>query len=70
MYRIFEIDDLKEIKGLTGEYIVQEKYDGMRIQLHKFNNKVKIYSFNEKILPINVLNKLRLLKRNHSMIVY
>ena len=48
MYRIFEIDDMKEIKGLTGEYIVQEKYDGMRIQLHKFNGKVRIYSFNEK----------------------
>jgi hypothetical protein len=48
MYRIFEIDDLDEIKGLTGEFVVQEKYDGMRIQIHKFNGKVKIYSFNQK----------------------
>jgi hypothetical protein len=48
MYRIFEIDDLDDIKGLTGEFVVQEKYDGMRIQIHKFNGKVKIYSFNEK----------------------
>ena len=46
MYRIFEIDDMKEIKGLTSEYIVQEKYDGLRIQIHKFDNKVKIYTFN------------------------
>ena len=46
MYRIFEIDDMKEINGFTGEYIVQEKYDGLRVQLHKFKNKVTIYSFN------------------------
>tara|TARA_R110000803_G_scaffold56289_5_gene113576 strand:+ start:1291 stop:3381 length:2091 start_codon:yes stop_codon:yes gene_type:complete len=46
MYRIFEIDDMKEIKGLTSDYIVQEKYDGLRIQIHKFDNKVKIYTFN------------------------
>jgi len=45
MYRIFEIDDMKELKGFTGEYVVQEKYDGMRIQIHK-NKEIKIYSFN------------------------
>ena len=48
MYRIFEIDDLDDIKGLTGEFVVQEKYDGMRIQIHKFEGKVKIYSYNKK----------------------
>ena len=36
MFRIFEIDDLKEIKGLSGEFVVQEKYDGMRIQIIRF----------------------------------
>jgi ATP-dependent DNA ligase len=45
MYRIFEIDDMKELKGFTGEYVVQEKYDGMRIQIHK-KKTIKIYSFN------------------------
>tara|TARA_R100000329_G_scaffold138428_1_gene119886 strand:+ start:1177 stop:3267 length:2091 start_codon:yes stop_codon:yes gene_type:complete len=45
MYRIFEIDDLKELKGFTGEWIVQEKFDGLRIQIHKLKT-VKIYSFN------------------------
>lgn len=45
MYRIFEIDDMKEIKGFSGDYVVQEKYDGMRIQIHK-NKEIKIYSFN------------------------
>tara|TARA_R110002012_G_scaffold184446_4_gene350962 strand:- start:2242 stop:4647 length:2406 start_codon:yes stop_codon:yes gene_type:complete len=45
MYRIFEIDDMKELKGFTGEWVVQEKYDGMRIQIHK-NKEIKIYSFN------------------------
>ena len=48
MYRIFEIDDMKEIKGLSGEYVVQEKYDGMRVQIHKFNNEIRIFSYNEK----------------------
>ncbi len=48
MYRIFELNDLKEIKGLSGEYVVQEKYDGMRVQIHKFDNKINIYSYNEK----------------------
>tara|TARA_A100001201_G_scaffold143092_1_gene143310 strand:- start:1600 stop:4128 length:2529 start_codon:yes stop_codon:yes gene_type:complete len=48
MYRIFEIDDMKEILGFSGEYVVQEKYDGMRIQIHKINGKITIYSYNEK----------------------
>ena len=46
MYRIFDIDDMKEINGFTGDFFVQEKYDGLRVQVHKFNNEVKIYSFN------------------------
>ena len=37
MYRIFELDDILELQGFTGEYVIQEKYDGMRIQLHKKN---------------------------------
>ena len=48
MYRIFEIDDINELRGFTGEWVVQEKYDGMRIQIHKIDDKVKIYSFNGK----------------------
>ena len=35
MYRIFELEDLNELRGFTGEWLVQEKYDGMRIQIHK-----------------------------------
>ncbi|WP_290625076.1 RNA ligase family protein [Altibacter sp.] len=45
MYRIFSIDDMREIKGLTGEYIIQEKYDGLRVQVHKKGDKITIYSF-------------------------
>jgi len=48
MYRIFEIDDIKELKGFSGEWLVQEKFDGIRIQLHKSNKKVKVYTYNEK----------------------
>ena len=45
MYRIFDIEDLKELRGFTGEWIVQEKFDGLRIQIHKLKT-VKIFSFN------------------------
>ena len=48
MYRIFEINDMKELKGFSGEFVVQEKFDGIRIQIHKMNNKIKIYTYNEK----------------------
>ena len=53
MYRIFELDDMKDIKGLSGEYVVQEKYDGMRIQIHKTGDNIKIYSYNEKDITDN-----------------
>tara|TARA_R110000822_G_scaffold212835_4_gene348212 strand:+ start:14634 stop:17102 length:2469 start_codon:yes stop_codon:yes gene_type:complete len=48
MYRIFDIEDMNELKGFSGDYVVQEKYDGMRIQIHKIDNKVQIFSFNKK----------------------
>ena len=48
MYRIFEVDDISELKGFSGNWYVQEKFDGMRVQLHKIDDKVKIYSYNEK----------------------
>ena len=44
MYRIFEIDDLDEINGFTGYFIIQEKFDGLRIQAHKLDGKVSIYT--------------------------
>mgnify|MGYP003675511467 FL=1 len=34
MYRIFDIKDILELKGFSGDWYVQEKYDGMRVQLH------------------------------------
>tara|TARA_R100000458_G_C8278177_1_gene254070 strand:+ start:6117 stop:8627 length:2511 start_codon:yes stop_codon:yes gene_type:complete len=48
MYRIFEVDDIKDLKGFSGEWVVQEKYDGIRIQIHKANSTVKVYTYNEK----------------------
>jgi len=65
MYRIFEIDDMKELKGFTGEYIVQEKYDGMRIQMHKIDNKIKIYSFDEKDITSKCKEQVEELKKKH-----
>ena len=48
MYRIFEINDIKELKGFSGEWLVQEKYDGIRIQIHKQDSNIKIYTYNKK----------------------
>jgi hypothetical protein len=48
MYRIFDIDDINELKGFSGNWYVQEKFDGMRVQLHKLDGKVNIYSYNQK----------------------
>ena len=42
------MDDIKELKGFSGNWYVQEKFDGMRVQLHKIDDKVKVYSYNEK----------------------
>tara|TARA_R110002167_G_scaffold56715_1_gene160928 strand:- start:331 stop:2829 length:2499 start_codon:yes stop_codon:yes gene_type:complete len=63
MYRIFEIDDIKELKGFSGEWYVQEKYDGMRIQLHKIDDKVTIYSYNEKDITNKCAAQVKELKK-------
>ena len=62
MYRIFDIDDIKELKGFTGEWVVQEKYDGMRIQIHKLDNEIKIYSFNGKDITSKCPKQVKILK--------
>ena len=62
MYRIFEIDDINELRGFTGEWVVQEKYDGMRIQIHKIDDKVKIYSFNGKDITDKCPKQVKILK--------
>ena len=63
MYRIFEIDDIKELKGFSGEWFVQEKYDGMRVQLHKLDDKVTVYSYNEKDITEKCLVQVTELKK-------
>ncbi len=65
MYRIFDIDDIDELKGFTGEWLVQEKYDGMRVQIHKIDNNVKIYSFNEKDITGHCSDQVDLMKKSH-----
>ena len=62
MYRIFDIDDIEELKGFTGEWVVQEKYDGMRIQIHKIDKKVKIFSFNGKDITDKCPEQVKILK--------
>ena len=63
MYRIFDIDDMKELQGFSGDYIVQEKYDGMRIQIHKIDDQVKIYSYNEKDITDKCPNQVTEMKK-------
>ena len=65
MYRIFDIEDLDELKGFSGEYVVQEKYDGMRIQIHKIDNNVKIYSYNEKDITDKCPSQVKIMKLKH-----
>jgi ATP-dependent DNA ligase len=63
MYRIFEIDDMKELKGFTGDWVVQEKYDGMRIQIHK-TDTIKVYSFNNNDITGKFDKQIKILKKD------
>ena len=65
MYRIFDIEDIEELKGFSGEWIVQEKYDGMRIQVHKIDNKIKVYSYNEKDITDKCKEIVEEMKKKH-----
>ena len=65
MYRIFEIGDLKELKGFSGQWYVQEKYDGMRVQLHKLDNSIKVYSYNKKNITDKCKDIVSELRKKH-----
>jgi hypothetical protein len=65
MYRIFELNDMEQLKGFSGEYVVQEKYDGMRVQLHKIDGKVKIYSYNQKDITDKCSEQVEQLNKKH-----
>ena len=65
MYRIFDIEDMNELKGFSGEYYVQEKYDGLRIQMHKIDKKVKVYSFDGKDITSKCKEQVKELQKKH-----
>ena len=65
MYRIFEIDDIDELKGFSGEYYVQEKYDGLRIQMHKIDKNIKVYSFEGKDITSKCKAQVEELEKKH-----
>ena len=65
MYRIFEIDDIKELKGFSGEWLVQEKYDGMRIQIHKTDDIITIYSYNKKDITDKCPEQVKEMKKKN-----
>lgn len=65
MYRIFELNDLEQLKGFSGEYVIQEKYDGMRVQLHKKDKMIKILSYNQKDITDKCKNQVERLDKKH-----
>jgi ATP-dependent DNA ligase/cation transport regulator ChaB len=65
MYRIFEIEDMNELKGFTGEYYVQEKYDGLRIQMQKIDKKITVYTFDGKEITSKCKEQVEELKKKH-----
>ena len=65
MYRIFEIEDIEELKGFTGNWLVQEKFDGMRIQIHKEGKDIKIYSFNGREITDRFPKQKEILNEKH-----
>jgi len=65
MYRIFEIEDMEELKGFTGDYYVQEKYDGLRIQMQKIDNKVKVFSFDKKDITSKCKEQVQEISKKH-----
>ena len=65
LYRIFEIDDMKELKGFSGEWLVQEKYDGMRIQIHKTDDIITIYSYNKKDITDKCPQQVKEMKKKN-----
>ena len=65
MYRIFEIEDLDELKGFSGEYYVQEKYDGLRIQMQKIDKNIKVYSFDGKDITSKCKAQVEELAKKH-----
>tara|TARA_R110002012_G_scaffold12877_5_gene56518 strand:- start:472 stop:3018 length:2547 start_codon:yes stop_codon:yes gene_type:complete len=65
MYRIFELNDLEQLKGFSGEYLVQEKYDGMRVQIHKNGKTIKILSYNQKDISDKCPEQVERLDKKH-----
>ena len=65
MNRIFEIEDMNELKGFTGEYYVQEKYDGLRIQMQKIDKKITVYTFDGKEITSKCKEQVEELKKKH-----
>ena len=63
MYRIFDIKDMNELKGFSGNWVIQEKYDGMRIQIHKIDGNVKIYSYNAKDITSKCKDQVKEMKQ-------
>ena len=65
MYRIFTIEDMNELKGFSGEFYVQEKYDGFRIQLHKIDKNIKVYDYTGKDITSKCKEAVEELKKKH-----
>jgi len=43
MHRIFELDDLEQLRGFTGSWVVSRWYDGQRIVITRKKNRITAY---------------------------
>ena len=53
LHRIFSIDDLKQLRGFTGEWVVSTHVDGERCKITKKNNRVNIFDENNAKQSMN-----------------
>ncbi len=56
---------MNELKGFSGEFYVQEKYDGFRIQLHKIDKNIKVYDYTGKDITSKCKEAVEELKKKH-----
>ena len=70
LHKIFEIKDLEQLRGFTGEWVASYLNEGERIKIIKAGNNVKAYNTDNVIfgLSTSILSSLRKLsKKNYTI---
>jgi len=53
LHRIFDLDDLNQLRGFTGEWVVSTLVDGTRCKVVKKNNRIIIFDEKGKKIPLD-----------------